>query len=59
MRKKPTRKQTHLVLPTHKANAEKPKEPVFLPTHLKENDRIQEHNNGTNKEQGNLETTKA
>jgi hypothetical protein len=27
--KKPTHKQAHLVLPTRKANAEKPKEPVF------------------------------
>jgi len=29
MRKKPTRKQAHLALPTHKTNAEKPKEPAF------------------------------
>lgn len=29
MRKKPTRKQAHLVLPTRKANAEKPKELEF------------------------------
>lgn len=29
MRKRRTRKQAHLVLPTRKANAEKPKEPVF------------------------------
>jgi hypothetical protein len=28
--KRPTHKQAHLVLPTHKANAEKPKEPVFF-----------------------------
>jgi len=32
MQRKPTRKQAHLVLPTRNANAEKPKEPVFLPT---------------------------
>jgi len=42
IQRKPTRKQAHLVLPTRKANTEKPKEPVLLPTLDRKLNRIRE-----------------